>query len=209
VEVPEDAYYGPQTTRAVDNFKVSRQRLPPSFIIAQAAIKMASARANMEAGKLETIKGEAIIRAASEVREGKFDDQFVLDAFQSGAGTSQNMNANEVIANRALEILGFEKGQYDVVHPNDHVNMSQSSNDTTHTAIHIAAVETINAELMPALAEMLVVFTEKSSEFMDIVKPGRTHLQDAVPVTLGQEFSGYAQMLELGIKRLEVSLDGL
>ena len=209
MEVPEDAYYGPQTARAVDNFRVSHQRLPPSFIKAQAAIKMASTHANMEAGKLDSTKGNAIIRAASEVREGKFDDQFVLDAFQSGAGTSQNMNANEVIANRALEILGFEKGNYDIVHPNDHVNMSQSSNDTTHTAIHIAAVETINAELMPALAEMLIVLAEKSSEFMDIVKPGRTHLQDAVPVTLGQEFSGYAQMLELGIKRLEVSLDGL
>lgn len=209
MEVPEDAYYGPQTTRAVHNFKVSRQRLPPSFVKAQAAIKMASARANMESGKLDTTKGEAIIRAATEVREGKFDDQFVVDAFQSGAGTSQNMNANEVIANRALEILGFEKGHYDIIHPNDHVNMSQSSNDTTHTAIHIAAVETINSELMPALVEMLTVFTERSAEFMDIVKPGRTHLQDAVPVTLGQEFSGYSHMLELGIKRLEVAIDDL
>lgn len=170
---------------------------------------MASARANIESGKLDATKGNAIIKAASEVREGNFNDHFVLDAFQSGAGTSQNMNANEVIANRALEILGFEKGHYEIVHPNDHVNMSQSSNDTTHTAIHIAAVETITAELMPALAEMLIVLAEKSSEFMDIVKPGRTHLQDAVPITLGQEFSGYAQMLELGMKQLEVSLDGL
>jgi len=209
IEVPEDAYYGPQTVRAINNFKVSRQRLPPSFIRAQATIKLASASANLEAGKLEPEIAKAIISAALEVREGKFDDQFVVDVFQSGAGTSQNMNANEVIANRALEIMGYEKGLYEIIHPNDHVNMSQSSNDTTHTAIHIAAVETMNAELMPALVDMLTIFSKKAAEFMDIVKPGRTHLQDAVPVTLGQEFSGYARMLELGIKRLEISVVGL
>jgi len=209
IEVPEEAYYGPQTVRAINNFKVSRQKLPPSFIRAQAAIKLASARANLEADKLEPKIAKAIISAASEVREGKFEEQFVVDVFQSGAGTSQNMNANEVIANRALEIMGYEKGRYDIIHPNDHVNMSQSSNDTTHTAIHIAAVETMNAELMPALVDMLTVFSKKAAEFMDIVKPRRTHLQDAVPVTLAQEFSGYARMLELGIKRLERSVEGL
>ncbi|NPE28677.1 aspartate ammonia-lyase, partial [Methanococcoides sp. SA1] len=136
IEVPEDAYYGPQTVRAINNFKVSRQKLPPSFIKAQAAIKLASARANLEAGKLEPKIGKAITSAALEVKEGKFEDQFILDVFQSGAGTSQNMNSNEVIANRALEIMGHKRGEYDIIHPNDHVNMSQSSNDTTHTAIH-------------------------------------------------------------------------
>ncbi|MBP2029498.1 fumarate hydratase class II/aspartate ammonia-lyase [Methanohalophilus levihalophilus] len=202
VEVPDDVYYGPQTTRAVENFRVSGQRLPPVFIKAQAAIKMASARANMETGKLEHLIGEAIYKAASEVREGKFDDQFVLDAFQSGAGTSQNMNANEVIANRALELLGFGKGRYDIINPNDHVNMSQSSNDTTHTAIHIAATETLANVLVPALRSLQKEIDSKSDEYMEIVKPGRTHLQDAVPVTLGQEFSGYSRMLKLGFQRL-------
>ncbi|WP_406657501.1 aspartate ammonia-lyase [Methanolobus sp. ZRKC2] len=209
VEVPEDVYYGPQTARAVDNFKVSGERLPPSFIKAQAAIKIASARANMQLGKLDGKTGEAIVRAATEVREGKFDGDFVVDAFQSGAGTSQNMNANEVIANRALEIMGFRKGRYDVIHPNDHVNMSQSSNDTSHTAIHISAMETLKKELLPAVLEMNELLLERSDEFMDIVKPGRTHLQDAVPITLGQEFSGYARMIELGVERLFRAMNDL
>ncbi|RNI14919.1 aspartate ammonia-lyase [Methanohalophilus sp. RSK] len=209
VEVPEDVYYGPQTARAVINFRVSGQRLPPAFIRAQAAIKMASAKANMKAGKLDRTLGEAIYKASQEVRSGRFDDHFVLDAFQSGAGTSQNMNANEVIANRALETLGYHKGRYDVVHPNDHVNMSQSSNDTTHTAIHIAATETIINELLPVLETLQDELDAKAKEYIRVVKPGRTHLQDAVPVTLGQEFSGYSRMLKLDKRRLENVLKDL
>jgi fumarate hydratase class II len=209
VDVPDDAYYGPQTVRAVRNFKVSGLKLPPVFIHAQAVIKQASAKANMDAGKLDLVIGEAVIRAASEVREGRFNDQFVVDVFQSGAGTSQNMNANEVIANRALEILGKPKGRYDIIHPNDHVNMSQSSNDTTHTAIHIAAMDSLSSRMLPALHLLYEGLTTRSKEFVDIVKPGRTHLQDAVPVTLGQEFGSYARMVELGINGLIASMDGL
>ncbi|MFW5986715.1 MAG: class II fumarate hydratase [Methanohalophilus sp.] len=209
VDVPDDVYYGPQTVRAVNNFRVSDQRLPPAFIRAQAAIKMASAKANMKAGKLDRTLGEVIYKAAREVRDGRFDDNFVLDAFQSGAGTSQNMNANEVIANRALEILGYHKGRYDILHPNDHVNMSQSSNDTTHTAIHIAATETITNELLPVLNNLQDELDAKTKKYMEVVKPGRTHLQDAVPVTLGQEFSGYSRMVELGILQLGRVLEDL
>lgn len=209
VDVPEDAYYGPQTVRAVRNFKVSGLKLPPVFIHAQAVIKQASAKANMDTGKLDQVIGEAIIRAASEVGEGRFNDQFVVDVFQSGAGTSQNMNANEVIANRALEILGKPKGRYDIIHPNDHVNMSQSSNDTTHTAIHIAAMDSLSSRMLPALYLLHDGLTARSEEFGDIVKPGRTHLQDAVPVTLGQEFGSYARMVELGINGLIAAMDGL
>jgi fumarate hydratase class II len=209
VEVPDDVYYGPQTTRAVKNFIVSGRSLPYAFIRAQAEIKMASAKANMTIGKLDPEIGEYIYRAASEVREGKFDDQFVVDVYQSGAGTSQNMNANEVIANRALELMGLSKGRYDVIHPNDQVNMSQSSNDTIHTAIHIAAMETIDCRLLPVMIQLFEGFTAKSRDFKTVVKPGRTHLQDAVPLTLGQEFSGYARMVQLGIKCLFKSLDCL
>ncbi|OJH50451.1 class II fumarate hydratase [Methanohalophilus portucalensis] len=209
VEVPDNVYYGPQTARAVINFRVSGQRLPPAFIRAQAAIKMASAKANMKAAKLDRNLGEAIYKAAQEVRSGRFDGHFVLDAFQSGAGTSQNMNANEVIANRALEILGYHKGRYDVVHPNDHVNMSQSSNDATHTAIHIAATEKITNKLLPVLNTLQDEIDAKAKEYIGVVKPGRTHLQDAVPVTLGQEFSGYSRMLELDKQRLESTLEDL
>ncbi|WP_340817959.1 aspartate ammonia-lyase [Methanolobus sp. WCC4] len=209
VEVPDDVYYGPQTARAVDNFRVSGERLPVEFIKAQAAIKMASAKANMELGKLDHEIGEPIIEAAFEIRDGKLLEQFVVDAFQSGAGTSQNMNANEVIANRALEIVGYERGRYDIIHPNDHVNMSQSSNDTTHTAVHIATVESIRSSLLPVVDGFLGVLTERKNEFMPIVKPGRTHLQDAVPLTLGQEFGGYVRMVELDRKRLMEAIDGL
>ncbi|MFP4654281.1 MAG: class II fumarate hydratase [Methanohalobium sp.] len=209
VEVPDDVYYGPQTARAVNNFRVSNHRLPAEFIRAQAAIKWASAKANIQTGKLDSEIGKAIMSAASEVRDGKFNNQFVVDAFQSGAGTSQNMNANEVIANRALEIMGYSKGKYEIIHPNDHVNMSQSSNDTSHTAIHIAATESINNNLIPVLKELYSTFESKSGEFNDVVKPSRTHLQDAVPITLGQEFSGYSRMLGMGTERLYNALDGL
>ncbi|MCL7412377.1 MAG: aspartate ammonia-lyase [ANME-2 cluster archaeon] len=209
VEVPDDVYYGPQTVRAARNFRVSGLKLPPVFIWAQAVVKQASAKANMDAGKLDPAIGGPIIRAASEVREGWFDDQFVVDAFQSGAGTSQNMNANEVIANRALEIMSEARGRYGIIHPNDHVNMSQSSNDTIHTAIHIAAMESLSNTLLPVLTILHEGLIARSVEYRDIVKPGRTHLQDAVPVTLGQEFGGYARMVELGIRGLSTSMDAL
>lgn len=209
VDIPLDAYYGPQTARAVKNFRVSGLRLPSSFIRALAEIKMASARANMSAGVLDPHIGELICRAASEVREGKFDDQFVVDVYQSGAGTSQNMNANEVIANRALEIMGLPRGRYDVIHPNDHVNMSQSSNDTIHTAVHIAAMESMECRLLSVMIQLYEGLDNKSREFKTAVKPGRTHLQDAVPVTLGQEFSGYAGMVQMSIRGLYRSMDCL
>ncbi len=209
VEVPDDAYYGPQTARAVDNFRVSGERLPSRFIKAQAAIKMASARANMECGKLDPVKGESIIKAASRIRNGEMLDHFVVDAFQSGAGTSQNMNMNEVIANRAREEMGYYKGRYDLIHPNDHVNMSQSSNDTTHTAIHISAAESLKNDLLPEIDGLLSSINGISARFMRVVKPGRTHLQDAVPLTLGQEFSGYARMVELDKQRLVEALESL
>ncbi|WP_406662001.1 aspartate ammonia-lyase [Methanolobus sp. ZRKC3] len=209
VKVPDSVYYGPQTARAVENFKVSDEKLPEAFIKAQATIKIASAKANIQLGKLDHGIGEAIIQAGIEVREGRLDEHFVVDAFQSGAGTSQNMNANEVIANRALEIQGFARGRYDIIHPNDHVNMSQSSNDTTHTAIHISAMETIHSDLLPIVIELHSILNARSSEFMGIVKPGRTHLQDAVPITLGQEFSGYARMIELAIDKIYRAKDDL
>ncbi len=209
VKVPDNAYYGPQTARAVENFNVSGEKLPSVFIKAQATIKIASAKANMQLGKLDPEIGEAIVQAATKVREGKLNEQFVVDAFQSGAGTSQNMNANEVIANCALEIKGFDMGRYDIIHPNDHVNMSQSSNDTTHTAIHISAMEALKSELLPKLVELQSILNEISSEFIYIVKPGRTHLQDAVPITLGQEFSGYARMVELSINKIFRAMDDL
>ncbi len=209
VQIPDDVYYGPQTARAITNFKVSGQSLPQEFIQAQAAIKIASSKANMELGKLDSLIGSSIIRAASEVRRGGLIEHFVVDVFQAGAGTSQNMNVNEVIANRALEIMGHEKGLYDIIHPNDHVNMSQSSNDTIHTAIHIAAVESMKADLLPIISELLELLNDRTSEFMQVVKPGRTHLQDAVPVTMGQEFSGYARMVELDRERLITSMHDL
>ena len=209
IGVPDNVYYGPQTARAIDNFRVSSEKLPVEFIKAQAAIKIASAKANMECGKLDTLIGNAIVEAAFEIRNGKLKEQFVVDVFQSGAGTSQNMNANEVIANRALELLGYKTGRYDIIHPNDHVNKSQSSNDTNHTAIHISAVESLTVNMVPVIDELLDLLNKKSLEFMQVVKPGRTHLQDAVPLTLGQEFSGYAKMIELDSKRLLESMGGL
>jgi fumarate hydratase class II len=203
VRVPRDAYWGVQTQRAVENFPISGIRLGRRFIRAQGIVKLAAAKANMEVGRLDRRLGEAIVRAAEEVIEGELDEHFVVDVYQAGAGTSQNMNANEVIANRANEILGGELGSYDPVHPNDHVNMAQSTNDTIHVAMHIAAHEAIREELLPALEGLARALREKSREFDDVVKIGRTHLQDAVPIRLGQEFSGYASMVEHAISRVE------
>ena len=200
--VPVDAYYGANTMRAVLNFPISDLRFNRSFIEAIASIKLAAAEVNRELGALDRKVSEAIVTAAREVANGGFDEQFVVDIFQTGSGTSTNMNANEVISNRAIENLGGVKGSRDPVHPNDHVNMGQSSNDVIPTAIHIAALRAIHNDLIPALHELQSELERKADEFMPIVKTGRTHLQDATPVRLGQEFVGYAGQIERGIFRL-------
>jgi fumarate hydratase class II len=203
LKVPTDAYYGAETKRALENFRISGIVFPRSFIRALGIIKKASADVNMKLSILEEKKGRAITEAAQEVIDGKLDGQFLIDIFQTGSGTSTNMNANEVIANRAIELLGGTKGDRSLIHPNDHVNMSQSSNDVFPTAIHISAVESLVFQLLPALKILASALEKKVQEFADVVKPGRTHLQDAVPMTLGQEFSGYASMILHGIERIE------
>jgi fumarate hydratase class II len=203
VKVPASAYYGAQTQRAFENFQISNLVFPRKFIKALGIIKKAAAQVNMQLGLLDKKKGEAISQAAQEVADGKLDHQFILDIFQTGSGTSTNMNANEVIANRAIELLGGTRGDKHTVHPNDHANMSQSSNDVFPTAIHISSVDAIVSDLLPALEKLLRALDEKAEEFSDIVKPGRTHLQDAVPVTLGQEFSAYASMIAHSRERIE------
>jgi fumarate hydratase class II len=201
--VPAAAYYGAQTARAALNFPISGLRFGRRFIRALALVKRAAARANIDLGLLEARIGDAIIRAADEVAAGTFDEQFVVDVFQTGSGTSTNMNANEVIANRAVELLGGRRGDKTLVHPNDHVNMGQSTNDTFPTAIHVAALEGIESALVPALSALADAFEKKSGEFAEVVKAARTHLQDAVPITLGQEFSGYAAVVRQGIARIQ------
>lgn len=209
VRLPKGTYFGAQTQRAVENFPISGLRFPRSFVRALGLIKWASARTNGELGLLEANLARAIQEASQEVIEGRWDDQFVVDIFQTGSGTSTNMNANEVIANRANELLGGPIGTKSPVHPNDHVNLCQSSNDVIPTAIHVAATELLNKELLPVLRELHRALTDKSKAFNDIIKIGRTHLQDALPIRLGQEFSGYARQVELGIQRIERSLDTL
>ena len=207
--VPEDALWGPQTQRAVENFPISGFRFPRGFIRALGLVKYAAAKANLELGLLGQETGTAICQAAQEVIEGKWDDQFVLDIFQTGSGTSTNMNANEVIGNRANLLLGGTVGSKTPVHPNDHVNLGQSSNDVIPTCLHLAAVEAVKNRLVPALEHLSRQLDEKAVEFAGIVKLGRTHLQDATPVRLGQEFSGYSRMVALGLQRLEKNLDHL
>ena len=207
--VPADAYYGAQTARAVENFPISGLRFPRSFIQALGTIKAACARVNAELGLLGAREAEAIIRAATDVAEGRLDREFVLDVFQTGSGTSTNMNANEVIANRALELLGEARGQRARIHPNDHVNMGQSTNDVFPTAIHVAAYGEITHALLPALEELAAAFEDRAAAFADVVKAGRTHLQDAVPMTLGQEFGGYASVVRHGIARVRATLTHL
>ena len=202
VKVPEDAYYGAQTQRARDNFSVSTLRFPPCFIKAVALIKKHAAQVNSELRLLDAQLSKSIVTAAQEVIQGKFDDQFVVDVFQTGSGTSTNMNVNEVIAGRANETLNGKRGGKSPVHPNDHVNLGQSSNDVIPSAIHIAALLEIRDQLLPALEGLHEELKEKSEAFREIRKIGRTHLQDAVPITLGQEFSGYARQSELAIERL-------
>jgi fumarate hydratase class II len=201
MEVPGDAYYGASTQRAVLNFPVSGLRFNRGFIRVLGLIKMAAARVNADLGLLDSKLAGAIQGAAREVADGKLDDQFVVDIFQTGSGTSTNMNANEVIANRAAELLGGERGSK-LVHPNDHVNLGQSSNDVIPTAIHLAALEGIEGRLIPALEGLQAALEAKSKEFWDIVKTGRTHLQDATPIRLGQEFAGYAGQAQRSLRRL-------
>jgi fumarate hydratase class II len=203
VKVPASAYYGAQTQRAVENFETSGLVFPSRFIRALGIVKKASAEVNIQQGLLDEKRGKAIAQAAQEVTDGKLDQEFVVDVFQTGSGTSTNMNANEVIANRAAELLGGARGDKALVHPNDHVNMSQSSNDVFPTAIHVAATDAIVSQLLPALKKLHLALEKKAQEFADVVKPGRTHLQDAVPITLGQEFSGYASMISHGMERVE------
>ncbi len=203
VKVPAEALYGAQTQRAVENFPVSGLRIPARMIRAMGLVKKAWAEVNRKAGRLDPRLAEAIISAAGEVASGTHDAQFVVDIFQTGSATSSNMNANEVIANRAIQMLGGKAGSKTPVHPNDHVNMSQSSNDIIPTAIHIAALEALEAELLPALEHLAVALEGKASEFGHVVKIGRTHLQDAVPIRLGQEFSGYAAQVRKGIARVK------
>ncbi|MFW5929334.1 MAG: class II fumarate hydratase [Halobacteriota archaeon] len=204
VEVPADALYGAQTQRAVDNFPVSGETFGRRFVRAIGVVKRSAAEANRELGLLETETADAIVEAATEVMDGEHDDEFPVDVFQTGSGTSTNMNANEVIANRASQLLGEEVGSK-AVHPNDDVNMGQSSNDVIPTSIHVAVVEAIDDDLLPALDALAQALATKAEGFDDIVKTGRTHLQDATPVRLGQEFGGYATQVEKGAERVRDS----
>lgn len=209
VNVPVDAYYGSQTQRAVDNFTISGLKLPPVFIHQLAMVKKWAARVNADLGLLESAWAKAIAQAADEVIAGQLDDQFIVDLFQTGSGTSTNMNMNEVLASRANEILTGRRGGRSPIHPNDHVNLGQSSNDVIPTVLHLAAIIEITGKLLPAMNHLLINLHAKSSEFSTIDKIGRTHLQDAVPMTLGDEFSAYARQIELGIKRIEQCLPRL
>ena len=206
MEVPADAYYGASTQRAVENFPISGQPIPPELIRALGLIKAAAAVVNHDLKILDDDQFRAITEAAQEVIDGTWDRDFVVDVFQTGSGTSSNMNANEVIANRAIEILGGEVGSKTPVHPNDHVNASQSSNDVFPTAVHVAAYIACEEQLIPSLERLRESLAAKAIEWTEVVKPGRTHLMDAVPVTLGQEFSGYARQIELGIARVRAAL---
>ncbi|SEM84218.1 aspartate ammonia-lyase [Lihuaxuella thermophila] len=203
-EIPADAYYGIQTLRAKENFPITGYRLHESLIRAIAMVKKAAALANMETGRLNPRLGNVIVTAAQEIIDGKWHDQFIVDPIQGGAGTSINMNANEVIANRGLELLGEQKGNYFQLSPNTHVNMSQSTNDVFPTAIHIATL-TLLEKLLKTMEDMHQVFTAKAQEFDPVIKMGRTHLQDAVPIRLGQEFEAYSRVLERDIKRIQQS----
>ncbi len=209
LKVPADAYYGAQTARAVENFPISGLRFPRPFIKALGAIKHAAAEVNLELGNLDEERAKAIMQAAEEVMEGKLDDQFVVDIFQTGSGTSTNMNTNEVIAGRANEILTGKRGGKDPVHPNDHVNFGQSSNDTIPTAIHVSVAVQTNEVLLPALKHLHQALLEKAQAWDDVVKIGRTHLMDATPIRMGQEVSGWARQVELAIERLESTLPRL
>jgi fumarate hydratase class II len=206
--VPAEAYYGVQTARAIENFPISSLRMPRAVIRAMGKIKRSAATVNHSLGLLDTQPAEAIKQAATEVIDGKLDAEFPVDVFQTGSGTSTNMNTNEVISNRATELLGGARGSK-LVHPNDHVNLGQSSNDVIPTAIHVAASEMMQQQLLPALTRLHKALKGKAKEFDKVVKIGRTHLQDATPVRLGQEFGGYARQIELGIQRVKHAQEAL
>ena len=206
IDVPGDKYYGAQTSRSLMNFKIGGETMPKPLVHALGTLKRSAAVVNMQLGVLDKKIGDAIVEAATEVMEGKLDSHFPLVVWQSGSGTQTNMNANEVISNRAIEILGGEIGSKKPVHPNDHVNMGQSSNDSYPTAMHIATGVEANKTLIPALQHLHKALEAKSKEFGDIIKIGRTHLQDATPLTLGQEFSGYATQVAYGIERVKAAL---
>jgi len=209
VEVPADGYWGAQAQRSLGNFKIGWEKQPLPIVRALGVVKRGCCEANMALGKMDPELGKVIVQAATEVIEGKLDDHFPLVVWQTGSGTQSNMNSNEVIANRAIEILSGEIGSKSPVHPNDHCNMSQSSNDVFPTAMHIACAVEVSETLLPALRKLHEALDQKAKAWTDIIKIGRTHTQDATPVTLGQEFSGYAKMIELGIARIEQSLPGL
>ena len=209
VLVPETAYYGPQTQRAAENFPIGDLKLPASFIRALALVKNCAARVNQELGLLDSKLADAIAAAAQEIVDGQFGDQFVVNVFQTGSGTSTNMNMNEVVACRANEIITGKKSGKSPVHPNDHVNLGQSSNDVIPSVIHIAALTSIRNHLIPSLNLLQQSLAKKAKKFVNIHKIGRTHLQDAVPMLLGQEFSGYARQIELGIKRIDAAEERL
>ncbi|MBR0318371.1 MAG: class II fumarate hydratase [Spirochaetia bacterium] len=207
IKVSKDAYWGAQTQRSLENFKIGTEKIPPAVIRAFAILKKAAAQANYDAGKLPKKKKDAIVKACDEILKGKMAGQFPLAVWQTGSGTQTNMNVNEVISNRAIEIMGGEKGSKKPVHPNDDVNMGQSSNDTFPTAMHIAAAEITMRKLLPSLEALIEASHKKEEEFKDIIKCGRTHLQDAVPLTLGQEFSGYRYQLESARDRILKALE--
>ena len=206
IEVPADRLWGAQTQRSLQNFRISSERMPLELIRALALVKRTAAAVNIELGLLDAKKGNAVIQAADEVIAGKHDDEFPLVVWQTGSGTQTNMNMNEVLANRASEILGGGRGEKRLVHPNDEVNKGQSSNDVFPTAMHVAAVRAVHGRLVPSLKTLRDTLAQKSKAFDDIIKIGRTHLQDATPLTLGQEFSGYVSQLDHGIAHLQASL---
>src|ERR1700727_2730767 len=209
IDVPADHYWGAQTQRSLQNFKIGGETMPKPLITAFGILKLSAARVNMQLGVLDKKIGEAIIKAAQEVIDGKLVGNFPLRVWQTGSGTQTNMNANEVISNRAIEMLGGVMGSKKPVHPNDHVNMSQSTNDTYPTAMHIACAEEIQHRLLPALKHLHTALAAKVTAWKDIIKIGRTHTQDATPITLGQEFSGYATQIANGIARIEQSMPKL
>jgi len=209
IEVDATRYWGAQAQRSLGNFKIGWEKQPASVVRALGIVKRAAAETNMALGRLDKKLGETIVAAAQEVIDGKLDDHFPLVVWQTGSGTQSNMNANEVISNRAIEMLGGEMGSKKPVHPNDHVNMSQSSNDTYPTAMHVACAEQIHHELLPALRHLLKALDDKANAWTKIIKIGRTHTQDATPITLGQEFSGYAAQVRNGIARIEQTMPSL
>ena len=209
IEVPADRYWGAQTARSLHHFDIGKETMPTPVIRAFGILKGAAAKVNRDLGKLEPALAHLIEQASAEVAEGKWNAEFPLHIWQTGSGTQTNMNANEVISNRAIELAGGEMGSKKPIHPNDHVNMSQSSNDTFPTAMHIAAAEEIVHRLLPSVAALRDALYEKEVAYADVTKIGRTHLMDAVPLTLGQEFSGYVAQLTADLERIELTLPGI